>query len=172
MRGCLRLVAVSVGSGVLPLRLRDGEQLTCSRDVLGTLAAGEQAVVANAMEAVGKHMDQEATDELVCGECHRLVSIAAFDAVILPPEGDAIVVERDQAAVGDGHAVGVARPIGEYSLGPAERALCIDDPFGFAQRRQIGREGPYIGERSVVAEELELAVYCRELLQEQPAEQA
>jgi hypothetical protein len=52
MRGCFRLVAVS-GVGVLAPRLRDGEQLTRSRDVLGTLAAGEQAVVANAMEAVG-----------------------------------------------------------------------------------------------------------------------
>ena len=59
MRECLRLVTVG-GVGVLVLKLRDSEQLTCPGDVLGTLAAGEQAVVANAVEAAGEHMDQEA----------------------------------------------------------------------------------------------------------------
>src|ERR1700737_4588911 len=86
MRECRRRVAIS-GIGVVALRLRDGEQLTCSRDVLGTFAAGEQTVVTDAVEAGRQHVDEEASDELVCGEWHRLVSIATFDAIVLPPEG-------------------------------------------------------------------------------------
>jgi len=52
-------------------------------------------------------MHQEAADELMGIECHHLVSLGAFDAVILPLEGDTVVIERDQAAVGDGDTVGV-----------------------------------------------------------------
>ena len=103
-----------------------------------------------------------------------LVAVAAFGAIVLPPEGDAVAVERDQPAVGDGDAVGVAREIGQHGLGPAERALGVDDPFGFAQRRQIRREGLRVGESGVIAEELQAAGVVRgdQLLQEQPAEQA
>ena len=72
---------------------------------------------------------------------HAFVSIAARDAVVLPFEGDASLVAGDQAAVGDGHAVGIARQIGQHRLGSAERALAVDDPFGLAQRREPGGEG-------------------------------
>ena len=44
---------------------RHGEQLAGARDVGGAVAAGEQAVVADAMEALGQHVHQEAPDELV-----------------------------------------------------------------------------------------------------------
>ena len=33
------------------MRLRPGERLTCTREVVGARAAGEEAVVADAMEA-------------------------------------------------------------------------------------------------------------------------
>jgi hypothetical protein len=54
-------------------------------------------------------VDEEAADELVGSERHLLVSIAALAAVVLPFEGDACLVNGDQAAVGDGDAVGVTR---------------------------------------------------------------
>jgi hypothetical protein len=41
------------------------EQLSGAGDVLGTLAAGEQAIVADAVEACGQHVHEEAADELV-----------------------------------------------------------------------------------------------------------
>jgi hypothetical protein len=63
------------------------------------------------------------------GERHPLVTIAALDPVILPSEGDAVLIEGDQAAVGDGDAVGIARQIGQHRLGAAEWTLGIDDPF-------------------------------------------
>jgi hypothetical protein len=65
--------------------------------------------VADAVQALGQYVDEEAADELVYGERHALVSIAALDAVVLPLEGDALLIEGDQAAVGDGDTVGVAR---------------------------------------------------------------
>jgi len=79
--------------------------------------------MADAVKAARQHMDQKTTDELVGCERHQLVSIAAFDAVVLPFESDALLVECDQAAVGDGDAVGIAREIGQHCLGPAERGF-------------------------------------------------
>src|SRR5215468_4677049 len=102
-----------IDGGRLALRFCSGEQLTGAGDVVGASAFGEQAVVADAVQAFGQHVDEEAADELVGGERHALVSIAALDAVILPLEGDAALVAGDRAAVGDGHAVGVARQIGQ-----------------------------------------------------------
>ena len=96
---------------------------------------GKQAVVADAVEAAGEHMDQEAADELVACERHQLGPLTAFGPIVLPFEGDAVAIESDQPMVGDGNAVGIARQISEHRLGPAERSLCIDDPFGSAQRR-------------------------------------
>ena len=78
----------SAASAVLALRLWNGEQLTCPGDVLGTLAAGEEAVVANAMEAAREHMDQEAADELAVGERHHLGPLTAVGAIVLPFECD------------------------------------------------------------------------------------
>jgi hypothetical protein len=41
------------------IHLGYASQLARPRDVLDTLSAGEQAVVADAVEASGQHMDQE-----------------------------------------------------------------------------------------------------------------
>src|ERR1700680_2473896 len=75
------------------------EQFAGASDVLGTFAAGEQAIVADAVEACGQHVHEEAVDELVRGERHHLVTLAALAPVVFPLEGDALVVEREQAAV-------------------------------------------------------------------------
>ena len=68
-------------------------------------------------------MDEEAADELVGRERHLFVPIAPIEPVVLVFEGDAIAVERDQTAVGDGDAMGVAGQIGEDVLRSAEWAL-------------------------------------------------
>ena len=143
-------------------------------DVVGARAAGEQAVVADAVEALRQDVDQESADELIGGECHDLLALATIGAIVLPSEGDAGAVAGDQPAVGDGDAVGIARQIGQHGLWPAERALGIDDPFGSAQRCQIRRERLQVGESGMIAEELQMAGFVGrdQLLQEQPAEQA
>ena len=75
------------------------EQLAGARDVLGALAAGEQAIVADAVEARGQHVHEKAADELVGGERHHLIALATFEPVVLPLEGDAFLVACEQAAV-------------------------------------------------------------------------
>src|ERR1019366_8940101 len=152
---------------------RHGQQLTDPCDIVGAGAMSEQAVVADAMEAARQHVDEEAADELVGGERHDLLPLTTFGAVVLPLEGDAVAVERDEAAVGDGNAVGVARQISQHRLGSTERSLCIDDPLGFACRRQICRERVALYQRGVIAEKLQAACLMGrdQLLQEQSAEQ-
>ena len=49
-------------------------------------------------------------------------------SVVLPAEGDAIVVEGDETMVGDGNAVSVASQVVEDMFCPAERRLGVDDP--------------------------------------------
>src|ERR1700674_3544510 len=130
-----RLWLAAVGRGILvglARARRHGEQFTGARDVVAAGAAGEQAVMADAMEAVWQHMDEEAADELAGRERHGLEALAPVTAVILPLEGDAVAVAGDQPAVGDGDAVGIARQIGEHRLRSAERFLGIDHPFGSA----------------------------------------
>jgi hypothetical protein len=109
--------------GRFALGLLGCEQFAGAGDVVGAEGLGQQAVVADAVKAAGQHVDQESADELVDCKRHRLVSIAAFDPIVLPLEGDAVLVACDQAAVGDGDAVGVAGEIGQHRLGTAERAL-------------------------------------------------
>ncbi len=82
-------------------RRRLAEQLAHTGDVLGANAAGEQAVMANAMKARRQDMDEEAADELAVREPHDLLPSAAVGAVILVFEGDAVVAADQQAAVGE-----------------------------------------------------------------------
>jgi hypothetical protein len=65
-------------------------------------------------------MHEEPADELVSIERHHPVSLLTFEAVILPFEGDSVVIELDQAAVRDGNAMGIAREIAQYFRGSSE----------------------------------------------------
>ena len=120
---CRLVVIGSIGIGRLALRLWPREQFVGARNVVGAGGVGQQAVVADAVETFGQDVDEESADELVCGKCHLLVSISALDSVVLPLEGDVVFVECDQAAIGDGNAVGIAGEIGQHRLGSAERGL-------------------------------------------------
>src|SRR5262245_49388279 len=82
----------------LALGLGGGEQFAGARDVIGGGAFGEQAVVADAVEALGQDVDEKAADELVGCQRHLPVSVAPLDPVVLPLEGDTSLVACDQAA--------------------------------------------------------------------------
>ena len=112
-----RLGGIDSGTGGLAFRLCDSEQFTGACDVVGASAFGEQAVVTDAVQAFWQHVGEEAADELVGGECHDLLPFALLGAVVLPFEGHTSLVERDQTTVGDCHAVGIARQIGQHRLG-------------------------------------------------------
>ncbi len=77
-------------------------------------------------EAGGEHVQQEAPDELLIGEC-RLLQFG-FILVILPQEGGLFPVDREDAVVADHQAVGVSSQVLEHPLGPVERDLGVHDP--------------------------------------------
>jgi hypothetical protein len=79
--------------------------------------------MANAVEAVGQDVHQKAADDLGGVERHGPEPVAAFDAVVLPFEGDARVVEGDEPGIGDRDAMGVTREVGENGLGSGEGSL-------------------------------------------------
>ena len=118
-----------LGAGGFGLRSRDVEQLPRSREVMLALAFGEETVVTDAMETGREHVDEKAADELAGSERHHLDACGSVDAVVLPLEGDA-VVDGDEAAVGNGDAMGVTRHIAQHLLGATERLLGVDDPIG------------------------------------------
>ena len=120
----------------------DVQQLACLGEMLAAAGVGEQPVVADAVEAAGQDVQQEAAHELVGLERHGLVPRAALGPVVLPTEGDAALVHGEQAAVGDGHPVGVARQIGEHRGRPGEGALGIDDPFTLRAAARARRRTP------------------------------
>ena len=55
-------------------------------DVAGASAGDEEAVVADAVEALGQDVDEEAVDELVGGQGHDLLPVASFGSVVRPRE--------------------------------------------------------------------------------------
>jgi len=118
-------------------------------------------------------MQQEAAHELLDRERHGLVAAAALGTVVLELERHPLRIDADQAAVGDGHAMGIARQIGQHRLWTGEGTLGVDHPLALAQRLQPLGEGLRIGELGVFAEAAELAGAMRgaEVLAEQPSEQ-
>ncbi len=63
MRGGWRLVGTA-GIRIGIVVLRHADELAGACDVVGAGGSGEQAVVADAVEAFGQDVDQEASDEL------------------------------------------------------------------------------------------------------------
>jgi hypothetical protein len=141
VRDHLGLVGLElIGISGLGLCRRHVEQVARPGDVVGARTAGEQAVVADAVEALRQDMDQESADELGGGECHDLLAITPFGTIVLPSEGDTGAVAGDQPAVGDGDAMGIARQIGQHGLWPAERTLGVDHP---CDRKSSGEENEH-----------------------------
>ena len=125
------------------------------------------------METLGEDVAEEAADELADVERHGRVASGSRDPIVLDFECDASLAERDQTAVRDGDAVGIARQLGEHGLGAGERALGIDEPARLSERGEERSERSGRGEMRVGAEELQLArrVCRRKLGEHQPAEQ-
>ena len=73
-------------------RRRNVQELTRSGDVVGPIAVGKEPVVADAVEAFGKDVDEEASDELMGVERHRLPAVGPIEAIVFPAERNAVVV--------------------------------------------------------------------------------
>jgi len=83
--------------------------------------------------------------------------------VVLPAEGDSIVVEGDEAMVGDGNAVSVASQVVEDMFCPAEGRLGVDDPLLTEELMDETVEAIGLSEADDRAMELEL-VLVKDLL--------
>src|SRR5262245_41625848 len=92
-----RVIGRVVGALGRNVRLRRAQELARGGDLLGLGGAGEEAVMANAMEALRQDVDEEATDELAGGERHGGVTNRPLEAVVLDPERHAGGVGLDEA---------------------------------------------------------------------------
>ena len=91
------------------------------------MAIGEKAVVADALETGGQGVLQEKADKLLGGNRHEL---AQRVAVVGPGKGDLAVLERDQAPIADGYAMGVAAEVLQDMSRSAEGWFGVDHPWG------------------------------------------
>src|SRR3546814_13229400 len=107
--------------------------------------AGEEAIVADAVESARQGVEEEAADELVGGEGHDLLPSGAGLAIILVAEGDPGIVEAEEAAVRYGDPLGVPRQIGEHRPGPRNRPFGITHPAPLTDRRQVCQESAHSG---------------------------
>ena len=74
-------------------RRRLMQKIASGGDIVLAVGVGEQAIVADAMKAGGQHVQQEAAHELLGRQAHRFVACASVFAVVLPAEGDAVIVQ-------------------------------------------------------------------------------
>src|SRR3984957_10793882 len=162
------LVRSFVGLG---LQLRHAEKFATTGELVLTVAVAEQAVITDPLEAAGQDMDEEAADELVGIQCHRLLLAAA--TIILPLEANLAILDIKDTIVGNGDAVCIAADILQDLLRSGERALCIDRPFGLADRGQVTLEGSPLLQVSQGGEKCQLTGGKRPLqsLSKKPPEQ-
>ena len=61
-------------------------------------------------------------------ERHRAIPGRPVAAIVLVTESHAALVERDEATVRDGDAMGVTGEIGKHCFWPSEGRLGVDEP--------------------------------------------
>jgi len=103
------------------------EETSALVEFLLPISVPQEAVIANPLEPVRQYVEQEPPDEFVGGQGHRF-TLAAIP-VIFPLEADLIIIDVQQAVVGNGHAVSIAAHVVEDLLRSGERALGIDHPL-------------------------------------------
>src|SRR5262249_9445233 len=93
------------------------------------------------MKPLWWNVQQETPDELVGAERDRAIPGRPVAAIVLVAEGHAALVERDEATVRDGDAMGVAGEIGKHCFGPGEGRLGVDEPALSLERPEMRSEG-------------------------------
>lgn len=125
--GAVPEIAARQGWRRQPFAAQGGELLVSQREEPVAEAVGEQAEAADAHEAFGQHVQEEAAQEL--GGVERHDARPAAVGIIAPAEADLPAIEGGEAMVADGHAVGVAAEIAQHLLGSAEGRLGVDKPL-------------------------------------------
>ena len=99
---------------------------------------GEETEVADAHEAWGKGVEEKAPQELLHRQGHQALLIGVGG--VSPAKGNLVAMQRDEAMVGDGDAMGVGAQVVQDILGATERRLAVDHPLAAEQGAQEGRE--------------------------------
>jgi len=148
----------------------DIKELTAESDFIVASAIGEEAIVADAVEAVRQGMQEKATNELIGIKRHHFGFTVL--PIVLPGKAHLALGKRDQPAVGDGDTMRIAAEISQHLFGPAEWRLGIDDPVGPSELSEARGECGGIGEVREIAKETQLASRegSLQLLQKQAAE--
>ena len=84
----------------------------------------------------GQNVEQEAAQELICGNGHDL--LLAAPCIVFPAKRDSIILESHQSMVGDGDAMRIAGQIVQNMFRTAEGWLGVDHPV-FAEEESQER---------------------------------
>lgn len=173
-RGAVAIVGGVWWTCVRRRRRSAAEQGATSGQLLGAVAWGEPAVVANPVEARRQHVQQEPPDELGGGERHCLGGPRGLGTIVLVGEPHLAVLDVEQPIIRDRDAVRVAADVGEHLVRTREGALGIDDPVGALRGRQRVCPRRSVTQRVQRAAQAEGAriIGGVEVLQEQATEQA
>src|SRR5271157_2627763 len=118
------------------------------------MTIGQDAVVADPYEARGEHVHEKSADELDRVERHDWPPMSL--SVILPAEGNLVIVQTEQATVADGRLVRVPSQVLQDSRGSSPWWLGIRDPVGWHGLRQQMVELSLVGQRGELAGEAKL----------------
>jgi hypothetical protein len=118
---------------------RDGQGLTTLGQFGGAAPRREEADVANPDEAFREDVEEKAPEEFlrVDGECAELAAVA----IVLPPKGDRVVGDGDEAVIRNRDAVRVPREVVQHVRGTAKGRLRVDHPRLAIERSEIGPKG-------------------------------
>jgi hypothetical protein len=117
---------------------------------------GQKAEVADGHEARGKHVEQEAAQELLDRQGHQTLLVAVRG--VSPAKGDLVAFQGDQAVIGDRHAVGIAAEVTENVFGTTEGRFAVDHPVVTEEGAEERSESLGFREKLEVPVEAELAV--------------
>jgi hypothetical protein len=92
-----------MGFGVVQQQTLTAGQEFCA------MAIGQESEGADTDKAAGKNMQQETSQELLRGERHHSLGITV--CIVLPAEGNLVMLEGHETVVGNGHPMGVAGEI-------------------------------------------------------------
>ena len=124
---------------------------------------GVQPVVPDLPEPMRERVEEEPPQELVGSDATVGLTIAGL-------EHDGVLVDRQEPAAGDGHAVRVQTEGADQVVGPPEGLLRVDDPGVGSEPGEQGLEGHGMLELGRGADEAQLS--CVEQLPQAPEELA
>jgi len=112
--------------------------------------------VTDTNETLGEQMQEEAAQELIQGYGHQFLLVVIRR--VSPTKGDLVVGQRDQAMVGDGHAMGVTAEILEHMFGAAKGWFGVNDPVFSEQWPEPGSKDLGLREQSQITGKVQLAM--------------